>query len=95
MEGCDRVFVALRWWGHRWDGSGAPVVFVGGLGVEGDGDDLLGLSLQDDVAHHAEVLRYLGCVLDGDEGQSALVGLFFPLWRLQPFGPRNVLVLVF
>ena len=29
----DGVFGALRWWGHRWDGSGVPVVFVSGEGV--------------------------------------------------------------
>ena len=29
VEGGDRVFGALRWWGHHWDGSGVPVVFVG------------------------------------------------------------------
>ena len=33
MEGGDGVLGALRWWGHRWDGSGVPVVFVGGEGV--------------------------------------------------------------
>ena len=29
----DAVFGALRWWGHRRDGSGVPVVFVGGEGI--------------------------------------------------------------
>ena len=33
--------------------------------------------------------------MDGDVGQGALVGLFSPLWRLRPFVPRDVLVLVF
>ena len=28
-------------------------------------------------------------------GQGALVGLFSPVWRLRPFVPRDVLVLVF
>ena len=28
-------------------------------------------------------------------GQSALLGLFSPVWRLHPFVPRDVLVLVF
>ena len=33
--------------------------------------------------------------MDGDVGQGALVGLFPPVWRLCPFVPRDVLVLVF
>ena len=33
--------------------------------------------------------------MDGDVGQGALVGLFSPVWRLCPFVPRDVLVLVF
>ena len=57
VEGRDWVFGALRWWGDYWDGSGVPVLFVGGEGVEGGGTDELGLSLQDDVALCAEVFR--------------------------------------
>ena len=33
--------------------------------------------------------------MNGDVGQGALVGLFSPVWRLCPFVPRDVLVLVF
>ena len=55
MEGGDGVFGALWWWGHRWDGNGVPVVSVGGEGVYSGGDDVLGWSLQDDVALRAEV----------------------------------------
>ena len=33
--------------------------------------------------------------MDGDVGQGALVGPFSPVWRLCPFVPRDVLVLVF
>ena len=33
--------------------------------------------------------------MDGDVGQGALVGLFSPVWRLRPFVPRDVLLLVF
>ena len=33
--------------------------------------------------------------MDGDVGQGVLVGLFSPVWRLRPFVPRDVLVLVF
>ena len=33
--------------------------------------------------------------MDGDVGHSALVGLFSPVRRLQPFDPRDVLVMVF
>ena len=33
--------------------------------------------------------------MDGDVVHSALVGLFSPVWRLRPFVPRDVLVLVF
>ena len=33
VEGDDAVIRALRWWGHRWDGSGVPVVFLGLEGV--------------------------------------------------------------
>ena len=33
--------------------------------------------------------------MDGDVGQSASLGLFSPVWRLRPFVPRAVLVLVF
>ena len=42
--------------GHCWDGCGVPVAFVGGEGVQGGGDDVVGLALQDDVALRAEVL---------------------------------------
>ena len=56
MEGGDGVFGALRWQGHRWDGSGVPVVSVGSKGVQGGADDVLCLPLQDDVALRAEVL---------------------------------------
>ena len=56
MEGGDGIFGALRWWGHRWDGCGVPVAFVGAEGVQGGGDDVVGLPLQDDVALRAEVL---------------------------------------
>ena len=45
------------WWGHRWDGSEVPVVFVGGEGVEGGRDRVRGLFLQDDVALPPEVFR--------------------------------------
>ena len=34
MEPGEGIFGALRWWGHRWIGSGVPVVFVGGESVE-------------------------------------------------------------
>ena len=43
VEGDDGVFWALWWWGHRWDGCGVPVAFVGGEGVQGGGDDVVGL----------------------------------------------------
>ena len=43
----------------------------------------------------AEVLWWVGCGVDGDVGQGALVGLFPPIRRLRPFFPRNVFVLVF
>ena len=33
--------------------------------------------------------------MDGDVGQGALPGLFLLFWRLHPFVPRDVLVLVF
>ena len=33
--------------------------------------------------------------MDADVGQSALIGLFSPVWRLRPFVPWDVLVLVF
>ena len=33
--------------------------------------------------------------MDSDVGQGALVGLFSPVWRLRPFVPRDVLLLVF
>ena len=33
--------------------------------------------------------------MDGDVGQSALVGPFSPVWRLRPFVPQDVLLLVF
>ena len=33
VEGVDGVFGVMRWWWHRWDGSGFPLVFVGGEGV--------------------------------------------------------------
>ena len=56
VEGGDGIFGALRWWGHRWDGCGVPVAFVGGEDVQGSGDDVVGLPLQDDVALRAEVL---------------------------------------
>ena len=35
---------------------GVPVAFVGGKGVHGDGDDVVGLPLQDDVALRADVV---------------------------------------
>ena len=56
MGGGDGIFGDLRWWGHRWDGCGVPVAFVGGEGVQGGGDDVVGLPLQDDVVLRAEVL---------------------------------------
>ena len=59
VDRCGRgwgVLGDLRWWRHCWDGSGGPVVFVGGEGGYGGGDDVLSLSLQDDVALRAEVL---------------------------------------
>ena len=56
MEGGDGIVGALRWWRHRWDGCGVPVVFDGGQGVQGGGGDVVGLPLQDDVALRAEVL---------------------------------------
>ena len=37
-------------------GGGRRVAFVGGEGVQGGGDDVVGLPLQDDVALCAEVL---------------------------------------
>ena len=43
-------------WGHCWDGCGVPVAFVGSEGVQGGGDDVVGLPLQDYVALRAEVL---------------------------------------
>ena len=55
---------------------------------------MVGLPLQDDVALCAEVLWYVGRVVDGDVGQSALVGFSSPVWRLRPFVPRDVVVLV-
>ena len=33
VEGGDEIFGALRRWGHRSDGFGVPVAFVGGEGV--------------------------------------------------------------
>ena len=56
---------------------------------------MVGLPLQDDVALRAEVLWWVGRGVDGDVGQSALVGLFSPVWCLRPLVPRDVLVLVF
>ena len=56
MEGGDGIVGALGRWGHCWDGCGVPVAFVGGEGVQGGGDDVVGLALQDDVALRAEVL---------------------------------------
>ena len=56
---------------------------------------MLGLSQKDDMALRAEVLWYVGCGVDGNVGQSALVGLFSSVWRLRPFVPWDVLVLVF
>ena len=56
MEGRDGIFGALGWWGHCWDGCVVPVAFVGGEGVQGGGDDVVGLPLQDDVALRAKVL---------------------------------------
>ena len=56
LEGGNGIFWALRWWGHRWDGCGVPVAFVGGEGVRRGGDDVVDLALQDDVALRAEVL---------------------------------------
>ena len=55
VEGRDWVFGALRWWRHCWDGGGVLVAFVGSEGVECGGDDVLGLSIQDDVALCAEI----------------------------------------
>ena len=57
VVGGDGVFGALRWLGHRLAGSGVPVVSLDGEGVEGGRHDVLGLSLQDDAALPAEVLR--------------------------------------
>ena len=57
VEGREWVIGALRWWGHCWDGSRVPVVYVGGEDVKGGGDDVLGLPLQDVVALCAEVFR--------------------------------------
>ena len=57
VEGSDWVFRALRWWWHCWVGSGVPVVFLGGEGVGGGGNDVLGLSFHDDVALFAKVFR--------------------------------------
>ena len=56
MEGGDGIVGALGRWGHCRDGCGVPVAFVGGEGVQGGGDDVVGLPLQDDVALRAEVL---------------------------------------
>ena len=56
MEGGDGITGALGRWGHCWDGCGVPVAFVNGVGVQGGGDDVVGLPLQDDVALRAEVL---------------------------------------
>ena len=56
MEGGDGIFGALGLWGHCWDVCGVPVAFLGGEGVQGGGDDVVGLPLQDDVAFRAEVL---------------------------------------
>ena len=36
----------------------------------------------------------MGSGVDGDVGQGALVGPSSPVWRLRPFVPRDVLVLV-
>ena len=33
VEGAEGIAGALRWWGHRWDCCGVPVVFVRGKGV--------------------------------------------------------------
>ena len=33
VEGADGIFGAPWWWGHRWDGCGVPVAFVGIEGV--------------------------------------------------------------
>ena len=56
VEGCDGIFGASGRWGHCSDGCGVAVAFVGGEGVQGGGDDVVGLPLQDDVALRAEVL---------------------------------------
>ena len=56
MEGGDGIFGALGWRGHCLDGCGVPVALVGGEGVQGGSDDVVGLPLQDDVALRAEVL---------------------------------------
>ena len=56
MEGGDGIVGALGRWQHCWDGCRVPVAFVGGKGVQGGGDDVVGLALQDDVALGAEVL---------------------------------------
>ena len=55
LEGRDWVLGAPRCWGHGWHGSRFAVAFVGGKGLEGGGDDVLGLSLQDNLALCAEV----------------------------------------
>ena len=43
---------------------------------------MLGLPLLDDVALRAEILWWVGFGVDGDVGQSAMVGLFSPVRRL-------------
>ena len=50
MEGSAWVFGDHQWLGHCRDGSGVPVARLGSKGVECSGDDLLSLSLEDDVA---------------------------------------------
>ena len=64
------------------------MAFVGGKGVECGGDNVLGLCLQDNVALCAEVFWQMGCGVNGDECQSALVGPFSLLYCLRPIVPR-------
>ena len=95
MEGRYWVFCALRWRGGRRDSSGISVGFVGGEGIEGDRYDVLRFSLQDGVALCVAILGCVGCVVDDDVGQIALVRLFPAVCCLRPFVPRDVLMVVF
>ena len=95
VEGRDWVFGPSRWWQPCWDGSGVSVAFVGGKGVDCGGDDVLGLSLKNDVALCATIVGYVGCSMDADVGQSALVGLFPPVYCLRPLVPWDVFMVVF